>query len=414
MNKNPIVLKTKNGHAVLHESGIYFINRNDDLEKCLQEISLRRRPELPIEYTKRERIAKIIIYLSTQCNLRCVYCYASAGENNSVVSIENAKTLISYIADKADRIILDFHGGGEPLLHFDIINELHGFAKRTGKLYRTVLISNGTIHGENNYILNWIVKNVDVMALSCDGYPEIQNQQRPQSDFKASSDLIESTIAFFNNNRYVYTIRSTITREASEHLLDITKYFYSLGVKYLVYSPCYNYGRSDSSSLLPVPSVYGQQYMKSVEFAYKHGMRLTSTSFRYPGYHYCGALSGFNIALTTDNFISSCYEVVSSQDSVSNIFIIGKVADGKVEFFNDKINDLAKFELEIGNTPCNSCSYRLVCRGGCPVKKMRGSDKSLQNLCGITRYLVPKMLNFLEEHPDAASSVLKNIEIDYR
>ena len=61
--------------------------------------------------------------------------------------------MIDYVAEKADRIILDFHGGGEPLLYFDIIRHLVEYAKATGKLYRTVLISNGVIVGNKAEIL---------------------------------------------------------------------------------------------------------------------------------------------------------------------------------------------------------------------------------------------------------------------
>ena len=264
----PVVLKTKKGYAILHESGLYFLDKNDDIAKYTAEISKKRRPELPIEREKREKLAKVVIYLSSNCNLRCIYCYASAGDKNSVVSVENAKILIDYVAEKADRIILDFHGGGEPLLYFDIIRHLVEYAKATGKLYRTVLISNGVIVGNKAEILQWIVDNVDVMALSCDGYPELQNKNRPHVDGKGSSTEIEETIRFFQEHHYVYTVRSTITKEGAAKLYKITKYFAELGVKYLVFSPCYNFGRSDDSNLVPDPQIYSENYMKAIKYAY--------------------------------------------------------------------------------------------------------------------------------------------------
>lgn len=408
--KMPIAVKTKKGYAIMHESGLYFLDEDDNIEKRMDEISKKKRPEVQIDYSRREKIAKVVIYLSSNCNLRCIYCYASAGVHNEVVSVDNAKALISFVAAKVDRLILDFHGGGEPLLHFDIIQELHDYAKKTGKLYRTVLISNGVIEKDQKIILDWIVNNVDVMALSCDGFPEIQNEQRPSVCKGISSFRIEETIKYFNEKKYVYTVRSTITKRSSEKLLEITKYFHDLGVKYLVYSPCYNFGRTDDVDLVPDPKIYVENYMKAIKFAYDNKMRLTSNSFRYPGYHYCGALAGFNIALTTDNYISSCYEVVSSRDETANMFIIGKVENGKVEFFNKKIDALE--QIDITDNYCINCNYRLVCRGGCPVKKVRGSKDSLNNLCAITRCLVPEMLDFLQEHPEAASSVLKNVVVD--
>lgn len=408
--KVPIVVKTKKGYAIMHESGVYFLNEDENLEECRKKVATRKRPELNIDYNKREKIAKVVIYVSSNCNLRCIYCYASAGVYDEMVSVDNAKTLIDFVVSKVDRLIIDFHGGGEPLLYFDVIKELHEYAKGTGKLYRTVLISNGVIEENQDTVLDWIVNNVDVMALSCDGFPEIQNEQRPFCNKNISSTHVERTIRYFNEKKYVYTVRSTITKKSSEKLLEITKYFHDLGVKYLVYSPCYNFGRTSDTNVVPDPKIYVENYMRAVKFAFKNGMRLTSNSFRYPGYHYCGALSGFNIALTTDNYISSCYEVISSKDKTANMFIIGKVENGKVDFFNDKLEGLKN--IEMADNKCSSCDYRLVCRGGCPVKRARESRDSLSNLCAITKNLVPKMLDFLQEYPEAASSVLKNVVID--
>ncbi len=406
----PIIVKTTAGYAIMHETGLYFLDKNDDLNKYIAEISQKKRPMINSE--KKEKLAKVIIYLSTDCNLRCIYCYASSGEHHSIVSIENAKIFIKYVAQKVDKLILDFHGGGEPLLHFDIIKELHQYAQNTGKLYRTVLISNGVIAFEDKKedILDWIIHNVDVMALSCDGLPTIQNQNRPKANGLESSYDVENTIKYFNKHDYIYTVRSTITRESSKYLLEITKYFCSLGVKYLIYSPCYNFGRTNDSEIVPEPHIYVNNYMESIKYAYKNGIRITSNSFRYPGYHYCGALASFNMALTTDNFISSCYEVIKSTNDEANMFIIGEIKDGKVKFFKENIEKLNNFEINRSDKCC-FCDYRLVCRGGCPIKKLRNSEDSLNNLCAITRLLVPQMLDFLQENPQAASSVLKNIEI---
>lgn len=58
--------------------------------------------------------------------------------------------------------------------------------------------------------------------------------------------------------------------------------------------------------------------------------------------------------------------------------------------------------MENSDPQCIKCNYQLVCCGGCPVKKVRNSKESLGNLCAITKILVPKMLDFLQENPNAA------------
>lgn len=411
MNRKPVAVKLKKGYAILHESGIYFPNSEADLKERLAEIETRRRPEINLPVSERERLAKAVIYLSSDCNLRCVYCYASSGEVHHVVSANKAKTLIDFIADKCDRLILDFHGGGEPLIYFDLIKELHEYACSTKKLYRSTLITNGAITDDKYSKLDWIIQNIDSAAISCDGSPEVQNKNRPFADGRGSSEEVEDTIRYLLKKNYVFTVRSTITNESAEKLLDITKYFCELGVKYLVYSPCYNFGRSDDIKLVPLADIYVENYMRAVEYAWRRGVRITSNSFRYPGYHYCGALAGFNIALTVDGFLSACYEVTRGDDFAANVFIIGRVTDNGVELFKEKILNMHNLE-DLSLSKCAKCPYRLVCRGGCPVKKIRNSQDSLNNLCQITRLLVPKLLDFLQANPQACEFILKGVSND--
>ena len=319
--------------------------------------------------------------------------------------------LIDFIADKCDRLILDFHGGGEPLIHFELIKELYEYARATKKLYRSTLITNGAIIDSKYLKLDWIIQNIDSLAISCDGTPEIQNKNRPFANGSGSSAEVEDTIQYLLQNNYVFTVRSTITNESAEKLFEITRYFCELGVKYLVYSPCYNFGRSTSVDLVPLADVYAENYIKAVEYAWKRGVRITSNSFRYPGYRYCGALAGFNIALTVDGFLSTCYEVTKYDDSVANAFIVGRVTDNGVELFKEKFLNMRNLE-DLNLSKCVKCPYRLVCRGGCPVKKVRKSQDSLNNLCQITRRLVPKLLDFLQANPQACEFILKGVAND--
>ena len=190
MERKASTIKTKLGYAILHESGIYFLDDKADLQEKIALIETRRRPEINLPVAERERLAKAIIYLSSDCNLRCVYCYASSGEEHHVISAAKAKTLIDFIADKCDRLILDFHGGGEPLIHFDLIRELHAYAAATKKLYRTVLITNGAITTGKAQKLDWIAEHVDNLAISCDGSPEVQNKNRPFANGNGSSAAV--------------------------------------------------------------------------------------------------------------------------------------------------------------------------------------------------------------------------------
>lgn len=85
----------------------------------------------------------IVVWNCTkQCNLRCVHCYASAGNQISpgALGTREAKSFIDDLADFSVPVLL--FSGGEPLLRDDIF-ELADFARERG--IRTVLSTNGTL-----------------------------------------------------------------------------------------------------------------------------------------------------------------------------------------------------------------------------------------------------------------------------
>ncbi|MBN2463066.1 MAG: radical SAM protein [Dehalococcoidia bacterium] len=88
----------------------------------------------------------IIVWNCTRkCNLHCVHCYSSAGEQDpaEVLTTEQAKSFISDLANFGVPVIL--FSGGEPLLRDDIF-ELAHFSREQD--LRTALSTNGTLISE--------------------------------------------------------------------------------------------------------------------------------------------------------------------------------------------------------------------------------------------------------------------------
>lgn len=396
---------TEKGFCIIRESGLYFSdNSTSEPQKYIKTNNL-------VDVDNNKHLGKIAIFLSETCNLKCMYCYADSGKGIRVVSINSARALIDFICTKSDYFILDFHGGGEPLLFFNLIKEIYEYAKSTGKLFRTVLITNGYIINRRQEILNWIIEHIDILAISCDGKPDIQDMQRPTDMNSKSSEIVESTISYLSNLDYGFTVRATVTGSSDDVMLDNIKYFHSLGVKNIIFSPCYNYGRSNNVELLPNPKKYVKSFMEAFDFAYKNDLTLKTTSFRMPGKTYCGALPAFNICLTVDDYITTCYEVTCKEDSASDLFFVGEVRDGKIQLFKDRLYNLKNAQLNRIN--CEKCECRLVCRGGCPVKQYRNSAQAANNLCAITKLLVPQIINYIHNNPDSAKCILKNADIIY-
>jgi radical SAM protein with 4Fe4S-binding SPASM domain len=85
----------------------------------------------------------IVVWNCTRrCNLHCVHCYSSAGNQNTenTLTTREAKRFIQDLADFGVPVLL--FSGGEPLLREDIF-DLADFARSKG--IKTVLSTNGTL-----------------------------------------------------------------------------------------------------------------------------------------------------------------------------------------------------------------------------------------------------------------------------
>ena len=94
-------------------------------------------------YPAADKQRPIVVWNCTRrCNLRCVHCYSSAGNQDSpeALSTEEGKAFIRDLADFGVPVVL--FSGGEPLLREDIF-DLADFARDQG--IRTVLSTNGTL-----------------------------------------------------------------------------------------------------------------------------------------------------------------------------------------------------------------------------------------------------------------------------
>jgi len=114
---------------------------------------------------------KLTLYITNLCNLRCVHCYANAGEKlpDELRTEEWIEVIRQYSSlTEAGEVTIS---GGEPTLHLGlnvILKEISGFG------HRIVLFTNGTTKGGK---LGWseIARQIDVVQLSIDGFDETTN-----------------------------------------------------------------------------------------------------------------------------------------------------------------------------------------------------------------------------------------------
>ena len=128
-----------------------------------------------------------VLCMTSACNFRCSYCFASGGETTfAELPSETGKRAIDIVynnskALNAARFVVSFHGGGEPALPFKQLQDFTAYARRKDLPSSIELTSNGYWDDEKTA---WIIANLDHLTLSFDGIKEVQNLQRPLANGK--------------------------------------------------------------------------------------------------------------------------------------------------------------------------------------------------------------------------------------
>jgi len=139
----------------------------------------------------------IFIILTTQCNLRCTYCY-EANKAHEKIDEERAFECVCEDIDRTKDLFNDytvvFHGG-EPFLEFETMRHI---AERLYARYPdTALVCNATTNGTvlNDEIREWLRANKHrfVCTLSLDGGRETHNRSRCNSYDKIDREFFRST-----------------------------------------------------------------------------------------------------------------------------------------------------------------------------------------------------------------------------
>ncbi len=321
---------------------------------------------------KHQEETKLTLFLTTDCNSACKYCYA---DKDKIVYLDFSlarRVIDKFIEDKKPKeLSIDFHGGGEPTLAIDLIKKIteHLKAKRLKSNFN--IQTDGVI---NDHTKRWLFKNMRSIAISCDGPPKIQNLQRPLRNNKPSSPYVEETIKFFVKNNYKNLfIHSLISSFSVDKMDRIIKYFYDLGVKGIGIGLLSRTKRSQRNKIYPPDlNKYIKNALKIIKFADEHKMwlRLELLPINEPRYHFCGALNA-QVCLTPDGYLSSCYEALSRDSGIQD-FIYGRFnkEENKFEYWHERLNHMEKRKIE-NIQECQNCYLKWACAGDCPVRSYK-------------------------------------------
>ena len=362
----------------------------------------------------------LIIYLSNQCNMKCGYCYAAHAANghdqrhiyNRIIDEQSVGSAAKLVADHCARNALPlrvaFHGGGEPTVHWSLLQRLTEITRNIATEYKLewwgYLATNGVLSQAQ---VRWVAEHFDLVGLSCDGPRDIQDNLRPLLNGSPSSPYVENTARMLKKYGSEFIIRSTITPKTVERQSDIAGYLIGqLGATKMRFEPVYRIMENETVEFKSTHAdLFVENFFKAQEEASKHHCQLSYSGVRCDESHgsYCNILRNV-LHLTPDGTATACFFDVGELDQENHPHVIGGYDRGKDVFILDQDRIMA-LKKRVGRIPerCKECINIYHCARECPEICMLKTNGSIEDREPGFRCIVNKRM--------AENWILKGIEI---
>jgi len=182
---------------------------------------------------------------------------------SSEIAAQSVDFIYNNTTPKGERIQIGFFGG-EPLLHFDMIETIarlvHEHHAYTGYDVEMMLVTNATLlTGE---IFRRLTDLGIGIGASCDGPPVIQDLFRRFSDGSSTSLLVENNLKMLAASVPNVMVNAVYRPETVQYLPQSIEYFSALGIRRIILSADFSalWTARDIAGLAQVYDAVGKKY----------------------------------------------------------------------------------------------------------------------------------------------------------
>ena len=345
----------------------------DEIRLFLETIGFFR-PDPPPPNPPSRSLTTAVLLLTNSCNLRCIYCYAAAGEKTvSTLDESHGRKAIEFVVQQATdngntSFSLAFHGGGEPTVAWRLMQSLVHFARQQPIPVSIQITSNAlwTIRQ-----CDWIIENIDQISISMDGAPLTQDHQRPRVSGGPSSGTVMRNLLKLDKKEKRYGIRMTATAPFDRLQDDVAFICRETKCRVIQVEPAFNNVRG--GHLPPSPeqaNLFVEAYLQAHQFAETQNCQLYYSGAR-PGTVtpiFCTAPYQA-LVVAPGGHIVACYEITESSHPMYAMSCFGSMDAEHVALnqeSRDKLFDL--FAERRGG--CRDCFCYWSCAGDCYTRAM--------------------------------------------
>lgn len=357
-------------------------------------------PPAPAPINLDFRPTTAVLLLTNRCNLRCLYCYADAGSfTPEDLTFDLAKPVIDAACKNAQtsgrpQFDISFHGGGEPMQAWDLIQEVVIYARSLPLKAHISMVSNGLWSEKQR---RYVLENLDGVSISCDGRPETQDRMRPTAGGQASSSAVFETIAALDTARFDYGIRMTATAPWGESLADDVRYLCEhTACPIIQIEPAFNDERGRHRRPTEKEAMaFVDGFMAAYEVGGRYGRQVLYSGARpwLTVQAFCTAPYDALIVNAHGDLVT-CYEIASGDHALARLSTIGHLTYDTME-----IDPVARAELhtrlDLKRESCRSCFCYWHCAGDCYARTQVYENNafiSIDSRCLINQEISKRLL----------------------
>jgi coproporphyrinogen III oxidase-like Fe-S oxidoreductase/pyruvate-formate lyase-activating enzyme len=366
----PLFRLARRGCNAFYAPGHVARTSSNALRRCAEEAqvawqSLAEAPFAPVCLT---------LYLNNRCNLACGYCYAAAGREQASPPIAErgalgaARLVARCCAERNKPFDLVLHGGGEPTRDWESVTRLvdgtRAIAAQADVGWQGFLATNGVMPEER---AAWLGRELDLVEISCDGPPDIQDRQRPLAGGGPTSPHVVRTARALREACGRLLVRATITPETVERQTEIVAYLHeALGATEMRFEPVYR-----AAAFAPEQAEwFVRHFLQAQREARARGCGLAISGARLDEIHgpFCDVLRDV-LHLLPDGTATACFFCTNGSAANAAGMAIGKWDDSRGEYTLDaeRIAAHRRKALELP-AACRECINVCHCARECPER----------------------------------------------
>lgn len=340
-----------------------------------------------------------VLLLTNQCQLRCTYCYAAAGESaGQELSFDLGRAAIDHVSENAQKLgktgfEICFHGGGEPTLAWQTLEACVTYARQKPLPAKITLQSNGVWSAKKR---EWLLNHLDSLSLSMDGSPATQDRQRPRASGRGSSYDVMQTIAELDKRKFAYGIRMTATAPWENFPRDVRYICEATQCPSIQVEPAFNTQRGGHGHPdLEEAHAFAQAFLEASDIATKSGRELIYSGARLGKITSTFCMAPYNALIVSNNgTLVTCYEVTSDSHSLAKLSNIGKVEGSSIQV-NMSARQSLHEKMAKRRTICKDCFCYWSCAGDCYARTFDASDEGYLQYgarCESNRFILEGLL----------------------